>query len=256
MDKRLQHRLIGAAVIIALAVIFLPMLLTGGGSTGKISMKMQIPPEPSYSFNGAAQPPATAQTVAVTPVKVIPTPAPTTAAPPVSVSSTARAPSPAAPQSVAPAPTVIEPKITLPPTPVKNTPPAPTRAVGTSTSTSAPSTPPPASTRPKSAITPHVTPPAAPPPAQNRVTALGKPVTPAWVVQVASFTQESAAIALRDRLRKDGFSAYLDRFYDTARKTQYYRVRVGPRLAYAEAQKQLKKIAQAVRLKGLVVPYR
>lgn len=50
MEIPLKQRLIGAAVLIALAVIFLPMLLDGAGRREQVSMKMEIPPEPQYTF--------------------------------------------------------------------------------------------------------------------------------------------------------------------------------------------------------------
>jgi DedD protein len=47
MDSRLLKRLVGAAVLIALAVIFVPMLLPGGSSPGSKRVMLSIPPEPS-----------------------------------------------------------------------------------------------------------------------------------------------------------------------------------------------------------------
>ena len=61
MDISLKQRLIGAAVLIALAVIFLPMLLDGEGRREQVSMKMEIPPEPQYTFEQPLPPPLPAQ---------------------------------------------------------------------------------------------------------------------------------------------------------------------------------------------------
>jgi len=47
MDSGLKKRLLGAVVLIALAVIFVPMLLPGHSSSGSQSVSMKIPPEPS-----------------------------------------------------------------------------------------------------------------------------------------------------------------------------------------------------------------
>ena len=47
MDSGLKKRLLGAAVLIALAVIFVPMLLPGHSDSGSQSVSMKIPPEPS-----------------------------------------------------------------------------------------------------------------------------------------------------------------------------------------------------------------
>jgi DedD protein len=50
METTLKQRLIGAAVIIALAVIFVPMILDGSGRRESTAMNMEVPPEPTFSF--------------------------------------------------------------------------------------------------------------------------------------------------------------------------------------------------------------
>lgn len=47
MDSGLKKRLLGAVVLIALAVIFVPMLLPGRSGSGSQSVSMKIPPPPS-----------------------------------------------------------------------------------------------------------------------------------------------------------------------------------------------------------------
>lgn len=47
MDSGLKKRLLGAAVLIALAVIFVPMLLPSHSDFGQQSVSVKIPPEPS-----------------------------------------------------------------------------------------------------------------------------------------------------------------------------------------------------------------
>lgn len=47
MDSGLKKRLLGAVVLIALAVVFVPMLLPGGSNSGPQSVGLKIPPEPS-----------------------------------------------------------------------------------------------------------------------------------------------------------------------------------------------------------------
>jgi len=51
METTLKQRLIGAAVIIALAVIFVPMMLDGSGRQESVALNMEIPPEPTFTFN-------------------------------------------------------------------------------------------------------------------------------------------------------------------------------------------------------------
>ncbi len=47
MDSGLKKRLLGAAVLIALAVIFVPMLLPSRSDSGQQSVSVKIPPEPN-----------------------------------------------------------------------------------------------------------------------------------------------------------------------------------------------------------------
>ncbi len=46
----LKQRLIGASVLIALAVIFVPMFLDGSGYKEQVAMDLTIPPEPEFKF--------------------------------------------------------------------------------------------------------------------------------------------------------------------------------------------------------------
>ena len=48
MDTPIKQRLIGLSVLIALAAIFLPMLLDGSGREGHVRVDMEIPPEPVF----------------------------------------------------------------------------------------------------------------------------------------------------------------------------------------------------------------
>ena len=50
MDTTLKQRLIGAAVLIALAVIFVPMILDGSGRQNSVTLNMDVPPEPQFTF--------------------------------------------------------------------------------------------------------------------------------------------------------------------------------------------------------------
>jgi DedD protein len=50
MHQRLKERLVGAAVLVVIAVIFIPMLLTGPIDTGSIT-KTNIPDRPTEKFN-------------------------------------------------------------------------------------------------------------------------------------------------------------------------------------------------------------
>lgn len=46
LDRGLKQRLVGAAVLVSLAVIFVPMLLTGRGTQEPVIVESNIPPQP------------------------------------------------------------------------------------------------------------------------------------------------------------------------------------------------------------------
>ncbi len=50
MDRALKQRLVGATILIALAVIFLPMLLDGEGGNGQSTPRIAIPERPDVEF--------------------------------------------------------------------------------------------------------------------------------------------------------------------------------------------------------------
>jgi DedD protein len=75
----------------------------------------------------------------------------------------------------------------------------------------------------------------------------------AWVVQVGSFSQSGNALALRDKLRSNGFTAFVEKL-KTAEGT-VYRVRVGPELKRENAEKQLKQLQLQMNLKGIVMEH-
>lgn len=77
MKQSLKQRLIGAVVLVALAVIFLPMLLTGPVERGQVSVPVEIPPRPQVQPSSqlpqpddetASRPPPSSITEAPTPV--------------------------------------------------------------------------------------------------------------------------------------------------------------------------------------------
>lgn len=51
MDSALKQRLVGATVIVALGVIFIPMLLERGAEDARLSVRMEIPPKPEIPAN-------------------------------------------------------------------------------------------------------------------------------------------------------------------------------------------------------------
>ncbi len=74
-----------------------------------------------------------------------------------------------------------------------------------------------------------------------------------WAVQVGSFSRRKNALGLKEKLRKKGFAAFVERLLKDNKAT--YRVRVGPVASRDKAVALKKKLKQKVKLDGLVVKH-
>ena len=200
MDEKLKQRLVGAAVLVSLAVIFVPMILDERdrdmGEPGS-----NLPPAPDFEVQDHIRPielppplpedegpPEAAVTESGQAAGERPEPEPR---PETGTTSTAEAPEPPANEA-------------RPETKPAASPPSPAAASqtgGTGTSTAS----------------------------AGEVTG--------WVVQVGSFGSERNARALAERLARAGFTAFVSRTEKNGRA--FYRVRVGP-VAEREAAEALK----------------
>jgi DedD protein len=165
MDQMLKQRLIGAIVIIALAVIFIPMILEGP-EKGSSTRTENLPPPPAIDYQTEVELPVPA---AASESSEMPA---GTAAPEQEVSALPEAAVPPAEPAPVATPAPVKPVETAAP------PPAPKPAVAKQ--------PPP--------------PPEKPAPKTVSAAAQG-----GWVLQVGSFTQQANAQSLRDRLKKAGY---------------------------------------------------
>jgi len=75
----------------------------------------------------------------------------------------------------------------------------------------------------------------------------------AWAVQAGSFELEANANAIRDKLRKSGYPAFVASV--EGQGTPLFRVRVGPELDRERAEQQLVQLEETFGIKGLVVSY-
>lgn len=121
MEPALKQRLLGAVVLIALAIIFVPMFLGGSGEQpGSTTIDMQIPPQPERDFETRMLP--------VDPTPAAPTPAkdpaPVTREPVASI-DTATAPPVAPPPAAVTEPVPATPPQAAPPAAVETKPAAP-----------------------------------------------------------------------------------------------------------------------------------
>ncbi len=75
----------------------------------------------------------------------------------------------------------------------------------------------------------------------------------AWAVQVGSFGSKKNAFALRDKLRKKGFSAFVDIVY--VKDIANFRVRVGPEIKRESAESLRKKLAGIYKGRTFIVKH-
>ncbi|WP_130905370.1 SPOR domain-containing protein [Pseudomonas sp. Sample_22] len=222
LDKAYKQRMVGALVLVALAVIFLPMLFSRQDEQRQVTVEAPSAP----------QAPAMPQ-VQVEPV-VVPEPQALPQEPVPSDDEIAQqelpvtAPAPAAPAApaapVAPAPTAK---------PVTTPAPAPVPALAAKPAT--------APSQPISAA------PGKPDTTQSRVDANGLSVS--WSVQLASLANRESAEKLQKTLRSQGYNAYI-RTADGKN-----RVFVGPLIERAEADRLRDLLNRQQNLKGFVVRF-
>ncbi|SEE82132.1 SPOR domain-containing protein [Pseudomonas kilonensis] len=215
LDKAYKQRMVGALVLVALAVIFLPMLFSRQDEQRQVTVDVPAAPQ------APSVPPVQVEPVVVPEPQALPqepVPSDEELAEQPAVPSTPIAPAPATPAPAAPS------KPTVAPVPVPATPaikPAPSQPI-----TAAP-------TRPDTT--------------QSRVDANGLSVS--WSVQLASLTSRESAENLQKTLRSQGYNAYI-RSADGKN-----RVFVGPLIERAEADRLRDLLSRQQNLKGFVVRF-
>ncbi|BBP58499.1 SPOR domain-containing protein [Pseudomonas sp. St316] len=174
LDKAYKQRMVGALVLVALAVIFLPMLFSRQDEQRQVTVDAPAAPQ------APSVPPVQVEPVAVPEPQVLPQePVPSDeelaeqSAPSMPIAPAPAPPAPAAPSkpSVAPAPVPAAPAIK----------PAPSQPITAAT------------TKPDTT--------------QSRVDANGLSVS--WSVQLASLTSRESAENLQKTLRSQGYNAYI-----------------------------------------------
>lgn len=212
-----RYQIIGAVVLIALAVILVPALMSLREEPPPPTQTIELPDEPSQGVAGAVDAEGRTAPGALPELSDIPVPAP----PPMADLE----PIPPAPPPVIPAPTA--PSAAPDPTPAPpqdNAAPAPTPPVATA----APPTP--------------STTPSAP--------RLG---VQAYVVQIGTFVNHDGANGVRDKLKAAGFKVFTEETVVNGKSA--LRVRVGPELDRAVAERNRLRIASELGLDGVVLRY-
>ncbi|WP_207884322.1 SPOR domain-containing protein [Pseudomonas sp. 30_B] len=177
LDKGLKQRVVGALVLLALAIIFLPMLFTREDEMRQVVVEAPVMPKPP----------------AMPSVEVQPTEVP---------EPQAEEADAAAQSEVAPVPTAPAPSAPVASAPVQT---APAQPIAPAPKPAAPAPQPAqANTAPKAQA-----PVPAPAPAQ-RLDASNLPVS--WSVQLASLSNRARADELQKQLRSQGYNAYVRSF--------------------------------------------
>lgn len=224
MDTALKQRLIGAAVLVALAVIFLPMLLQGPAPDGGAShVSLDLPEAPDRRFETRevplALPGAPAAEIGLDeddPNRVVTVDS--DVAPRVDALPEDFAPRPAQPADALPAPAPVEPA------------PAPE---------SAPSAPPPA---PIASPAPRPSEPAPTPSSTPEARPLAADAGGNFAVNMGSYGDANNARALVQSLTAAGLPAYAESVSSGGRQLQ--RVRIGPFAQRAAAESARQRAAQ------------
>ncbi len=233
MDRPVKERLVGAAILMLLAVLIVPELLSGPKHQTTLPPQQANPAEPtrnvtvdlSTSKASAAEPPDSA---AAPPVDgALPSAASAIRQPESSRPSEPSAP--ASPPHSASAPTVTTLQAQQPPATaaLENTDSAPNSAESTAR------------------------------PAASRSATLhdeARPGTahPRWAAQVGSFASRANAEKLQRLLKAQSFSAYI--VPSGTGKSLLYRVRVGPMADRAAAEKAIARLRQEGHAASVVAP--
>lgn len=248
MEQRLKQRLVGACVLVLLAVVFVPMLLDDTRLPDEPAGLPGMPPRPVGDAVEAWVPPLPPEPPGETTLSEDDTGAPGSETAPLPGEGTQTAagePVPAAEgqggtgaagKSV-PAGAPAQP--VAPPKPGEVAKPARPAKPGESAAP-VPQPKPPGPAKPAEAA-------AQPKPAKPT----GSEASGAWAVQLGSFASADNAQALVARLQKAGFRAFLQEGTTDGRRS--YKVRVGPVLLRSEADALLKRLAAEQKLDGMLV---
>lgn len=215
LDKAYKQRMVGALVLVALAVIFLPMLFSRQDEQRQVTVEAPAAPQAS------SMPQVQMESVAVPEPQALPQePVPAD-------EEVAEDTAPAAPVAAAPASA---------PTP------APTAPIAIAKPAA-----PPAVAKPIPAPAQPIAAASKPDTTQSRVDANGLSVS--WSVQLASLSSRASAESLQKTLRSQGYNAYI-RSADGKN-----RVFVGPLIERAEADRLRDLLSRQQNLKGFVVRF-
>ena len=243
VDEQLKQRLVGAAVVISLGVIFFPMILDGGRHTEFAKIRIEIPQQPDVNYSSSIEPLARPEVRLRKPEEVMSTPdiddiEAQGLAPILDDELTELIKPIEAPEEIVSKQGVDVRKSTV----VVTKKPTTTKKPITTNKTV------PKLEKPKKPVA------KAQVPAPTPILPLpGPSAVSAWVVQVGSFSSRESAIGLRDKLRKRGFAAFVESFVKKGKAS--HRVRIGPETMRSRSEVTLASLKKKMQLEGIVVTY-
>ncbi|HEY8570627.1 SPOR domain-containing protein [Microbulbifer sp.] len=220
LNDGVKQRIVGALVLAALAVIFLPSLFDREGAR-YVDVTSQIPPAPDIKPISISEP---------EPVKGIePAPPVNEVFQPEYVEQKTPAPDP---EQVSLEPQQPEPEPTVAAQPASTASKEPAQAL--------------AASKPAADKQPQL------PAEETQLDEQGLPE--GWVIQVAAYKDSDSADRMRGKLLDAGFRAYT-RAVDTP-KGRFVRVFVGPKLSRTDAQSDKQKLDKLLKAETLILRYR
>jgi len=218
--QRLRQRLWGATILIAIAVIVLPLLLDGSGSESQFRRVESLRQEPTRVINADG----TRRTVVIPEPDVSESSDSSSAGEPEGIFQRLKRRFTENPQSSA------DSRRLSPPTEIEN---QAGQGQNPSFDDSGPVEPLPAG------------------PAAGDLTDTTIVDYQAWVVQAGSFAEEANALAVRDRLRRDGYPSFVSMSNDAS----VFRVRVGPMVNKQQAGTVQQRVMELLGREAIVMPY-
>lgn len=286
MDEQLKQRLIGASIIVAFAVIFVPMLFDKKPDEPSSAAIAEIPPMPKDLEEQPIELPRSVDEVATSESsasegeekgdRIIPisegedneavedgkTPAGSGAGAGAGPNPERGKPAQKSIGEVPPAPGFAEEDLS-----------DPEEAARPKVSPGKPANPERQADGRKKAAPPAVPPATGKPPADKPNKTVVKTPTPepqvrkselaestpaaapsAWLVQAGSFVSEHNAKALVEKLRQNKLSAYAETVHGNSGRVTY-RVRIGPDADKVKAEQTLKQLEAVAGIRGYIVPY-
>jgi DedD protein len=202
LDISLKQRLVGASVLVALGVIFIPMILERGADDESLTVRMEIPPKPDVEFKNRLD-----DASAVEEIEWPESMEEATAE--IRAEKSADQPSTAdLPQAVRPAEPEQQPLASKP----------------------ASKNPSPSTKSAKPAATPQQ-----------------------WIVQLGSFSKETNALVLQEKLKANGFNPLIKAMDTPAGRV--YRVRIGPMSDRAGAEAMVARLKNEIGQSSIVMGY-